>query len=185
MGVSETTCLKRRTLPPFVLEQINAIRALFNQCETHAKNKQDTLQSTNNVAQTEESLERMLPQDVCVQTLRRLLGPCEEMMLRISPKSHRLFPLHVVYKSDRFGNGCLMATSVTHMGSEAIKPPAGHARKTPLFRTRIQNKSVRFIPRASSSDQNSVKPNAALARLSVSNAHMETITLAETRLAGC
>lgn len=30
--------------------------------------------------------------------------------------------LHMVYKSVCFVNGCLMATSVTHMATKAIKP---------------------------------------------------------------
>lgn len=66
-------------------------------------------------------------------------------------------------------------------GLRGDKTQAGHARKTPLFWTRIQNKSVRFISWASSSDENSVKSNSALARLSVSNAHMETITRAQIK----
>lgn len=72
--------------------------------------------------------------------------------------------LHVVYKSDRFVNGCLMATSVTHMGSEEIKNGAGHAQKTPRVLNADTKQSVIFIPKASSAVENSVKSNSALAR---------------------
>lgn len=66
-------------------------------------------------------------------------------------KGRPLLPLHVVYKSDRFGNGCLTATSVTHMGSQAIKPRLDTHGKGAL-----KTNLLDLFLRASSSDQNSV-----------------------------
>lgn len=74
-----------------------------------------------------------------------------------------------------------MATSVTHMGSEAIKPRLDARAKHACFERAFKTNLLDLFPGASSSDENSVKTNSALAHLSASNVHMESITLAQIK----
>lgn len=85
-------------------------------------------------------------------------------MMLLSTAKPATASLHVVYKSDRFVNGCLMATSVTHMGSEEIKKRRWTRTENSLVSNADSKQSVIFIPKASSAVENSVKSNSALAR---------------------